>query len=237
MKYAILEKNVRYNENLSANEKLLYAELMLYQEDSKVELEEYGFLFKLLGAESTKTLSRYLKSLEEQNLIKLNKLSEKGLSLELYSATKPKPKPKQEKRQAIKITDYYAQIHTMRAVNCSQNAFVEFCEKRHKARRQKLSDESLTKLINKINAVDNLQKADELLDEAREKGWASIYPKEPKAQSQAYQTQVQLQAELQSKGYDIGDVVLAENNTLEVDGKIYQAKQDNNGRWALCVKS
>lgn len=224
MKYAILEKNIRYNENLSANEKLLYAELMLYQEDSKVELDSYEFLYKLLGFNTIQWFRKCLGNLENQNLIKLNKLSEKGLSLELYSATKPNPKPKQEKRQAIKITDYYAQIHTMRAVNCSQNAFVKFCEKRHKARRQKLSDESLTKLINKINAVDNLQKADELLDEAREKGWASIYPKEPKAQSTAHQTHDELYAELQSKGYGLTDIMLSENESLTLDGKTYKTK-------------
>ncbi len=112
----------------------------------------------------------------------------------------------------------------MRAVNCSQNAFVEFCEKRHKARRQKLSDESLTKLINKINAVDNLQKADELLDEAMEKGWASIYPKEPKAQSTAHQTHDELYAELQSKGYGLADIMLSENESLTLDGKTYKTK-------------
>lgn len=223
MKYAILEKNVRYNENLSSNEKLLYAELMLYENQGKVELDSYEFLYKLLGFNTIQWLRKCLSNLEEQSLIKLNKLSEKGLSLELYSATKPNPKPRLEQKLTISSKTHYAQTHSLKGAKCSVEKFVEFCMQRQKQGKKKLSDKSLTMLINKINAVDNLQKADELLDEAMEKGWASIYPKEP-TQSTAHQTHDELYAELQSKGYGLTDIMLSENESLTLDGKIYRTK-------------
>lgn len=189
--YAIIPANVRYDNELRANEKLLYGEITALSSKYGECSASNNYFAKLYEVRPS-AISKWIKDLENKSYIaveyfKKNKEIEKRIIKIIgshkceYVVTKEeggysqKEKENNTSNNNTREKEIYKEkvYFENEKVN---NLFIEFLEIRKKKKAIN-NDSTITRLVNKLNKYDDEQKC-LLLDKSIINSWKDVYPNE-----------------------------------------------------------